>query len=813
MLPKSAADPSVPHRRLVVAVALDKGPGEELARVSWRRTVWRLAVEPRQHPWTPAWRLRRRAPLAVVATAVLLLLLLAASGCASVPRQSILRSVVAPIPAKAARCETLLVSQEVQIPPSGELSDLRLTVEGVPEVAGKLRVLVRRPRFASTLDFDADRGPEFDKVVEISPGGGQRQLTIVLGRPSGAPDDWPRRSCLSCRVDVELSGLFNARERLDAFFSRAMAETAASESAFRRQAQERAERPGIALRQLADDLASESNRCGVPMGPALLAVLGAIEQLDAARAALYAGERPQLPDAAAVLRSWESATAALDALPVAAAAARGAGWPASLRPRSAGRLPASAANLDLAAQLAGLPAEDKPIAAQWVALAMAPDRAALDRRKAALPRIRDLADAEARLDWVNPRPELPVRMPGVSRQALLRVREWPAPPEGRRCIGRLGAAPVRDPDEDARAVAALLGEDAGQRRLLESGQVISALRARLRRSRELLCEPASADVASLFAGLEDKELGLVSERLESIYAELDEKPAHDEIARAVSARTGELLCKLFDPETIQRRVRSVTAYKIFVEGGTHVLSFSPRPLVCGGQPLSAREVRQRLRDAYRGALDSHGLTNRLCPVRAGKCPEDIAASVRKLFSLPHGELAAPAPQEGRALDFPPPFGFSESWVQKLDRCARDACEALEHLRGEAPVGQFDGPVCAPRREGAEEPQEVTLDRPEAPSSVTLSSCDPNVSVRVTLRRKPQAGTLVAIASSHQFRYGSESVSRQGRHPQLGRIYERVADLSDPGDVSRRGEGEFDVALTPTVENQVFYFFSLRRRDY
>ena len=128
MLPKSAADPSVPHRRLVVAVALDKGPGEQLARVSWRRTVWRLAVEPRQHPWMPAWRLRRRAPLAVVATAVLLLLLLAASGCASVPRQSILRSVVAPIPAKAARCETLLVSQEVQIPPSGELSDLRLTV-------------------------------------------------------------------------------------------------------------------------------------------------------------------------------------------------------------------------------------------------------------------------------------------------------------------------------------------------------------------------------------------------------------------------------------------------------------------------------------------------------------------------------------------------------------------------------------------------------------------------------------------------------------------------------------------------------------
>jgi hypothetical protein len=32
-------------------------------------------------------------------------------------------------------------------------------------------------------------------------------------------------------------------------------------------------------------------------------------------------------------------------------------------------------------------------------------------------------------------------------------------------------------------------------------------------------------------------------------------------------------------------------------------------------------------------------------------------------------------------------------------------------------------------------------------------------------------------------------------------------------VSRRPDGIFELALTPTVENQVFYFFSLRRRDY
>ena len=43
----------------------------------------------------------------------------------------------------------------------------------------------------------------------------------------------------------------------------------------------------------------------------------------------------------------------------------------------------------------------------------------------------------------------------------------------------------------------------------------------------------------------------------------------------------------------------------------------------------------------------------------------------------------------------------------------------------------------------------------------------------------------------------------------GAYEQRLADILAEG-VS---EGVFEVALTPTVENQVFYFFSLRRRDY
>jgi hypothetical protein len=786
------------HRRVVVAAPLERHVEEDLSRVPWVRTIARLALEPDQHPWKRGWRLRHRAQLVAVAAALLLLALLATSGCASAPLQSLSRATSAPRPAAGARCESVLVSQEIQVPLEGELADLRLTIRDLPQATGKLHVLVRQPRFASVLELDSEEKPAFDQVLQVA--SGRRELTVVLRRPRRAPSDWPRASCSVCRVDVELTGLFGARDGLDAFLGLALREAAEIEAAFSQQATGRSEHPGPALRELGAGLAAEGKRCGVPLQPAVMATESALAQLDTARASFYAGERPELPDATQVLHAWRAVDDALEGLPHAR-------WP-GLR-----RLHSAVSHLNLALQASALSGEDKELAALWIALALAPDDEALSRRSAALPRIRDLADAEARLAWVDPHPGTLLPLPGASQPATLRVTSFAAPPHGRRCIGTLGAAPVRDRAAEATAVAILLGADVQQRLRIPSAQEVPAARETLKRARSLLCEPLTADVDALFSGLEQRELGPVAEQLESIYAEADPRRQNDEVARAVSARADALLCRLFAPETIERRVTSVLGYQIFVEGGTHLLEFLPHPLMCEGRGISAREVRKRLREAYRAAIDRHAVADRLCPVRGGKCPEEVAASVRRLFALRSPELAAPAAADSRALDFPPPFGFSDAWVEKLDRCAKEACDALARLRSEAPPGQFEGSICPPRVEGKEDPQEITLDKPESPSSVTLSSCDAHAGVRLTLHRKPEAGTLVSIASSHAFRYGSENVTRQGRHPQLGRIYERVADLTDPSDVSRRSEGVFEVALTPTVENQVFYFFSLRRRDY
>ena len=451
------------------------------------------------------------------------------------------------------------------------------------------------------------------------------------------------------------------------------------------------------------------------------------------------------------------------------------------------------------------------VAARFITVALAPDTAAQQKRLAELPSIQSLDDAQARLEWVNARAGSPLPVPGVSRPATFKVRDPAAPIRGKKCIGTAGAAPVRNPVEDAAIVARLLGSDPARLSILRPADIRPA-RAALRRSEELLCEQPVPDLSALFKGLEDKDLGPLSERLEEIFSEADPRREYDSLSRAVLSRTSQILCRTFEAESISQRITTVAGYKVFVEGGTRILELLPQPLICGKSVLTAREVRRRLRAAYRDALDRHAVKDRLCPVRSGKCPDEVAASVRRIFGLRRPDLASIAPLESRRLDYPPPFGFSDEWVNKLDRCAQEACEALSRLRSEAPAGQFEGPICPPREAGVERPQEVTLASPESPSSLTLG-CDAHAGVRLTLRRLRDAGTLVAIASAYPFRYGSENVTRLGRHPQLGRIYERVADLTDPDDVPRRADSLFEVALTPTVANQVFYFFSLRRRDY
>ncbi|MCA1827835.1 MAG: hypothetical protein LC689_12985, partial [Myxococcales bacterium] len=711
-----------PHRRIVVASPLEPDIDEDFERVSWPLTVLRLALQPSTHPWKRGWRLEQRAPLVAVAIGALLLLLLVASGCASVPPLSVAQRTVVPSPPSGMRCESLLVSQELQLPPEGELGEVRLTLRDIPEVTGKLRVLVRKPRFASALDLDTEGPIAFDKVMDVAAGG---KLTVVLSRPSRAPDEWPRNACKTCRVDVELTGLFGARQGLDEFFSRAVQEAFAIDGAFARQATGRVEHPSAALRDLGTQLAAEARRCGVQIDPIVTGVESALAQLDGARATFYDGPAPRLPDAGTVVKAWQAAAASIEELPAASAAARATRWPAAL-----GSLRHAALHLDLGLQVSGLSGDDGDLAARWIAVAAAPDADALEQRAAALPPVKDLQDAEARLAWVDPAAGSALPIPGLS-PSTLKVAYFASPPHGRKCIGPLGAVPVRDKTAEAAAVAAMLGASKQQLRIARISDIAS-VRETLRRARSLLCEPLAVDVDALFTGLEERELGAVAERLEVIYAEADPRRENDEIARAVSARTSRVLCRLLSQETIDRRVASVVGYKIFTEGGTRVIDYLPGPLICDGRGVPTREIRRRLREAYRAALDKHAVADRLCPVRGGRCPEDIAASVRRLFGLRAPEIAAPAASDGRSLDFPPPFGFSDAWVQKLDRCGREACEALARLRNDAPAGQFDGALCAPPAPGVDDhPQDVTLDRPDSPSSVTLSGCDTHAGVRLT----------------------------------------------------------------------------------
>jgi hypothetical protein len=736
----------------------------------------------------------RLASRIVLATPVFLALL----SCASAPPESLLRDAKATRLAGGLRCESVIVSQEIQVPLQGNLADVRVTLRDVPETVGALRVLVRQPRFPALLELEGSPQP-FDRVLTVQP---ERDLTVVLTRPKGQDDEWPRDYCKACRVEAELTGLFGAREGLQGFFARAMQDLIAVEGAFSRQSGEVVRGPE--LRELAESLSSESIRCGVSMKAPLAAAVAAVDQLDAARLHFYGSPSAELPDVQSVVKAFDAVQSALETQPLVADVARGSGWPPTMRHDNS-RLHFSFLHLELSAQAALLPAIDRSLAAPWIALTLAPDAAALEKRIASLPRLQNLADAEARLAWVEARPG-PLPLPGAAKPAFLRVRELRAVRHGKPCFAagsapaREGAAPARE--GDALAVAQLLGADSSGRVPINRADDIPAARETLRRSAELLCEPPQTDVAPLFAQLAAKELGPVTTALTGLLREAREVPA-DSIARSIQDQTGKLLCALFDQRTIERRASTLAGYKVFVEGGAGILDLVP-DLTCDGKPVTAAEVRQRLRAAYRDALDRHAAGEKLCPQRGGKCPAEVAESVRRLFSLQAPALASPAQETSRALDFPPPFGFSEAWVHRLGRCAREACAELSALRASAPSGQFEGETCAPIPD-ADAPMTVAIERPESPTSLTLT-CEGQT--RVSLLRRADAGSLVTIASPQPFQFGSQRVSRQGRHPLLGRIYERVADLNDPAEVARDG----GILLTPTVEGQVFYFVSLRRRD-
>jgi hypothetical protein len=707
-----------------------------------------------------------------------LVLLVLFAACASAPPESLQREGHAQRIASGLRCESVIASQEIQVPLTGNLADVRLTLRDLPETLGELRVLVRQPRFPASLELEGAPQP-FDRVLPMSP---ERELTVVLTRPRSADDDWPRDSCKACRVELELTGLFGARDGMRQFFARAMQDVAAVEGAFSRQSGEPVR--GTDLREMAESLIAEAKRCGVAIDAPLLAVNTALDKLDEARLHFYAQPAAELPDAIGVNRAFEAAARAIESQLFAAEAAREFNWPSSLR-HAPSKLRWASLHLELAAQAALLPPVDRALAAPWIAFALAPDAAALDRRATTLPRIQSLADAEARLSWVDARyGALP--LPGASRPSFLRFRELRASRHGKPCIGPGGAAPARE--GDAIVVAQFLGADASGRLPISRPDDVPPARETLHRSSELLCNAPTPDLTPLFARLAEQPLSAVSAQLEALLRETRAEP-DDSIARDVNDHAQKLICALFDRSTLERRAGTLAGYKAFVEGGADVLSLVPDPLMCG----SAADLKQRLREVYRVALERHATAS--CPQRGGKCPSAVAEAVQRAFSLRPPELARPA--SGRALDFPPPFGFSDSWVKRLNRCDRSACAELASLRESALSGQFEGLSCGPMPDESA-PQTVTLEIAGQPSSISLSSCN-DAAIRVYVRAP---GPLISIASPQPFRFGNASVNRKDRHPQLGRVYAQVATLGESG----------EVLLTPSAENQTFYFIGLRRRD-
>lgn len=714
----------------------------------------------------------------------------------------------APAGAAAAsiRCDTLLVSHALQIPPDGELTDLRLLIERIPAAEGSLRVLVHRPAFDAGLELESLPAPKFDALLELTP---RQELALVLLKPPGADRSWPRENCHACRVEVEVSGLFGVKEAYDAFLALALREAAEIETGFSSQSTEPASHPSAALQKLGASMIAESHRCGGPAMASVTAVLHALELLDGARAATYAGESPKLSDPLPVLKAFETASADLALFPIAATAARDASWPAALKARDA-RFRWSVTNLELVHQVLSLPVEERAAASRWIAVALAPDDDSLERHIAMLPPLRDLADAQARLTWIDPARTVKLPLRSGSEKSSLIVPRWRAVRRGPRCFGPSGAGPSSDPQADTRVLAKLLGADEnGHLRIAKLGD-LPAARAWDKRTNGLLCRPPNPDLEPLFAGLDSLELARLEAALRPIIAAAGPAAIRDAIGDALVVKSAELVCRVFAPQSLAHRAGTVEAYRSFVSGGEGLLALFEAPPACDGTALTGAEARRRLRVIWREDLDGHADRAKLCPSSGGRCPGLVAASVQRIFKLASPELSVPVTSSIYSLESPPPFGFSDSAVHRLARCSREACETLARLKSQAPAGQFDGLLCSDA--GSELPApEVHLERADLPGSLRLGGCAPRGSERVRLLVGKGVTGVISIASPQPFEWGKSEVTRASRHPQLGPVYERTVELGAPG-LPRKSDGVYEAKLKAKAEGQVFYFFVLQRRD-
>ncbi len=803
------------------SAAEDVGGG--LRRAPWTLTAWRLLVRPNVHPWLPGWRHGQASStrIALASLAVLLLLAWLASGCTSVAPIISQPRVALDQPAGGAVCETVKAqAQELRI--SSRDERFVLSFDRVPTVdsaVARLSVTPPSAREAAVITL-GDTRITGDTFPVAGPG-----ITLTLAPANGK---WP--SIPSMLVELEVTAPFHLGDSLTGFLRAALDDAARLERRFEQQSNKPASGVSDGLARKIDELTQQLSCRADSLKAAVDKVRASLDALDAVRAAIYAEGRPGFAEGERASKAWAEAREAVSA--AAREAKVAADWP-RLEQSDVGLMRFSAEHV---AQLAIIARDvkepkDQEEAVRWLAFALAPE-AKVNEQRQKLPPLRSIADAAARQafrtvaratplhvplavslpperDWLKSCAALAPRRPGddddeprretfAFRLATVQSRPQLSPA----CYGDAANAVVPNQAAAASALREWLGMRDGI--VLRNPDQIAAASARAQCARRLLCGDPLVNADPLFTiDPSSASLAPVRERLaavrEATPAGADLDPA---VKNALDAGAGRLFCATAGDPRLTARVKTVSQYRQLVAGARDLFAFAPDEARCDVAPA---KVRARLRERWVEIVSTAGRDQDLCPSLSGVCPKRIADKVQALFGLPKGRLASPV-EQGAALEYPPPFGFTRSFVDKVRRCRQ--CEELDDVRRGIPGGDLAGEECPVEGEEKAVQGSLEIGPPGDVQAIDLPGCDLSVPVPLKLKLKRGAGRVVSVLSPRPFKLNNVAVSERRLHAQLGWAYVTTGDIDDQALFAGR-----EARLLPSEPDQKFYFLSLRSAAY
>lgn len=689
-----------------------------------------------------------------------------------------------------------------------EVSDNTPSLDGA---TGQIRLLdrgasdLKRPgtdERSSPLIWDVEVGGRATSLdLPLSRDAGAAWLLLEISPPTQRRWPWDPAPCpkSGCEVLVSTTGAFGAGPPLEKALRTSSADLMILERALVTQ-RAPSQKIGVDTSAMATRFASDSPCRTQDVAAALTAVSEALELLNGWVIERYGGDRPSFTDTAPVLDAFTRADALLASLPIEEARV-GSGWTGLTA------APLVKLHLELSRQLdeSGLPSDEREAAARWLSQALARSAETWDRQRAALPALRDVEDAQARVAFTEQVISSGIGIPVPGSTWTFSLPDgWSAPALGTLCYGPKSHLPVPSSEEATQALSRWLLGGTGALRV-ENVDTLAAAFDTWDIATKLLCvvavdaRPLGDDLrARIRPPAQPGPNGVTQPRgiatlrgaMETIgSSRVQSEPDHP-ISKAVRQQVTDVICETFDEDTLSKRIRSLPDLGDFLADTSELWSFLPDSFACATGPLSGRTTAEQAEDLFQKLVED-SLT------RNG--PRKTAEEVSALLSRDSAQ--------SENSKFNPSFVFlgGEPLLSNYENSCNDGlCAELNKVCSAEGSPFKDAAMCQRACRSITFPTSVAYEAPPPGEEVQVGPlrCMKGRDFKIAITVDHRSGGSLFVLSREKFRLGDREITYRAPHIYLGPTYHAWRDIGP-------FERNFYITIRPSVDGQVFWIETAR----